>query len=154
MRSGKTILFKDNLERLEKLCVYIRDHVSDDLTIPTLATIFHYSETKLKRHFKIVYKTSLHVFVLQCRMKLAKALIIDANYTITEIASLVGYKSRTSFTHSFQAYFGYTPFELLLQQMPDKSRVNCENGKTGLKKHTCDLKKHIVGLKKHIVGPK
>lgn len=124
MRLAPSILFRDDRDKLERLCIYVREHLSGDLSVPTLAVLFNYSESKLNRLFKTVYKKTLRRFILECRMRQAELYILEANSTIGEIARLVGYKNRTSFSHAFQSFYKCSPFELLLKQM----RSDVSNG--------------------------
>lgn len=115
MKTSRIILFKDDLQRLDNVCLYIHAHLSSDLNLNELAWLFGSSPSKLKRQFKYRYKKSLREYILRCRMHVAHELIMGANSTIGEIALRVGYKSRTSFTHAFSTFFGYAPFDLLIK---------------------------------------
>ncbi|MEC3880209.1 helix-turn-helix domain-containing protein [Parapedobacter sp. 10938] len=111
------ILFEADLQRLEAIRVYIGSHLSSNLSTERLASLFDCNPSRLKRQFQHVYKMTLRKYILECRMLHAQTLIHEKNATVCEIASSVGYKNRTSFTHAFRSFFGYAPFELLMQQM-------------------------------------
>ena len=67
------------------------------------------SEGKLKKGFRQVFKMGVFERLTYHRMKYAKELLRSSYRTIDDIASVVGYHSRSSFTTAFKASFDVSP---------------------------------------------
>jgi len=73
----------------------------------------HLNEFKLKKGFKQVYKTSPYSLLLKYKMDIAKDLILKQEYSINEIALIVGYKFASNFTNAFYKEFKIRPKDIL-----------------------------------------
>jgi AraC-like DNA-binding protein len=82
-------------------------------TVQTLAHLCATNESKLKKVFKKVYKTTLYGYVQKLRLDEANVLLREENLTIGEIAKKVGYKHQGHFSKLFFATYGVYPKELL-----------------------------------------
>lgn len=63
--------------------------------------------TKLKDGFKEIHGVSISAMNMAVRMNEARRLLMETDYNIKEIKSLIGYKLTTSFVVKFYEFFGY-----------------------------------------------
>ena len=101
----------DDLDVLEKVERYIRQHLEDDLSVDILAEIAHLSPSYLSRSFKKKYNMNLVDFITQERMKLAAELLANEKLTITMVSAKSGYNNYTYFTKVFKKTYGKSPRE-------------------------------------------
>lgn len=105
-------LENDKRERMHKAREIIINHTGKQLPLRSLAHMVGTNEFDLKRDFKVVFGNTVYGYLTQYRMEQAKAMLIEKNVTIAEIAIKMGYKHATHFTSAFKKYFGYLPNKL------------------------------------------
>lgn len=88
---------------------YIRDHLSDEITLKKISDMLHFNCAYLGQKFKLEEKMSFNDYMLQQRMEKAKQLLLSTNLRIYEIAVGVGYKDIDWFYKKFKAYTGSSP---------------------------------------------
>lgn len=90
--------------------------LQDFITPPTVQTLAHLcatNESTLKKVFKQVYHTTLHVYVQKLRLDEANLLLKEEDLTIGQIAKRVGYKHQGHFSKLFFATYGVYPKALM-----------------------------------------
>ncbi len=88
----------------------IEKNIDDDgFNVETLGNELGLSRTHLFRKFKSLTGTAPNDFIRQIRLKRAAQLLKEKQYTISEIAYMVGFKIPANFSTSFKAYYGVTP---------------------------------------------
>ena len=83
---------------------------------PTIAKLSHVcatNESKLKKSFKKVYKTTIYSYIQKLRLKEANLLLKEQSLSIKEVALKVGYKHQGHFSKLFFENFGVYPKDLL-----------------------------------------
>lgn len=95
--------------RVSNVLQYIEQHLSDPLTISTLANIAFLSPTQFKKIFKRQMGLSVAQYIGKCRMEKAQALITHTDYPLSLIGEKVGYKELSAFSRKFKQHFGNTP---------------------------------------------
>ena len=88
---------------------YITNHLSDTLTVKEIADHVFVSPTYLCFLYKKQTGKTLKQFILDIRMQKAKALLLDTNMKIGDIAASLGYMNQNYFTRIFTSYYGTTP---------------------------------------------
>ena len=86
------------------------------VTAPTIQILAHLcatNESKLKKAFKKVYKTTIHGYIQKLRLEKANLLLKDQVLNIGEIAKEVGYKHQGHFSKLFFDTYGTYPKDLL-----------------------------------------
>ncbi len=68
------------------------------------------NECKLKRIFREYYKMGMFHYLMRMRMEKAKQLMEETDYSMAQIASMIGY-TETSFSNAFKRLYGETPRE-------------------------------------------
>ena len=81
------------------------------LTITALALEVGINSFKLRVGFKQLFKTTIHQYRLNLRLKLAKQLLTQTDLTLSEIAYKTGFDSRDGFARCFRRKFKKSPRE-------------------------------------------
>ena len=94
---------------LRRVCDYMVDRMSDDISLTELASISGLSVG----HFAFAFKQSMgvapHRFQIQRRVERAKAMLADDRRSVTEIALSCGFGCSSNFASTFRKLTGRTP---------------------------------------------
>lgn len=96
---------------LLKTCTYIEEHLSEDISISTLCEICNYNPKQLNRLFQKEFKLSILEYVIKCRLKKARELLLFSNCSVTTIATATGFNSLHYFSNFFKEKIGVSPQE-------------------------------------------
>ncbi len=77
-------------------------------TLPMIAQRLNMSERTIKRHLQAQGTTFLQILA-EVRFNQAKKLLQQPQYSIQDVAALVGYEEATNFIRAFKKMFGETP---------------------------------------------
>lgn len=106
---------------LKKLDEYIRKNLKDpNMDIDKLADHMNMSRPTFYRKIKSLSSLSPKELIDLTRLKKATKLIHEDQYTLFEIAKMVGYSSQSLFTRNFQKYFKLSP-AVYIQTLRSKS---------------------------------
>lgn len=90
---------------------YIRTHLSEDLSLDTLAAQANLSPVYFHKLFSAHAGMTPAAFVLSCRIASAKAMLKTGELSICEIASRCGFSSQSYFNFKFKEVTGETPLQ-------------------------------------------
>lgn len=96
---------------IDRICQYIDDHLSEDLSLVRLAELHYFNPSYLSRFFKQEKGVNLSEYIDRCRVRKAKELLQSQELMIREVAAAVGYEAAHSFTRFFKKVTGLTPQE-------------------------------------------
>jgi len=89
---------------------YIYKHIDTDINIDELSIELNISKFHLHRIFKDEFGKNIYESIKSIRLQKASNLLITNKYsTITDIATMTGYSSQTSFLRAFKERFLMTP---------------------------------------------
>lgn len=94
--------------RIADLLGHIDAHLSEELSVDSLAEQCYLSKFHLMRLFRENTGTTLHTYITERRLLQAKNLIA-AGMNATEACYHSGFKSYSSFTRAYSKHFGTTP---------------------------------------------
>ena len=100
-----------DVESLQNVVSYIADHYAFDLPLERLANIACMSETKLKSCFKRQFGCSVTQYIQGRRMSQAEHLLINTDFTMGQIAQMIGYTTSSRFAELFKKSTGILPIE-------------------------------------------
>lgn len=83
--------------------------------VEELASGMGYSRSHLHRKLHKESSKSISQYIREYRLEKSRALLLDLDMNVSEVAYAVGFGSPSYFSKSFTAYFGYSPSELSLQ---------------------------------------
>lgn len=89
---------------------YMRENYKD-ITVEKLSKKFGYSTAQLYRIIKKTTGNNFNTIVITIRIQRAKYLLRNTDYSISQIANLVGLGSSEYFSRLFSRQIGYTPTE-------------------------------------------
>ena len=104
-------LSAEDTASLQNVISYIADHYAFDLPLERLANIACMSETKLKSCFKRQFGCSVTQYIQGRRMSQAEHLLIDTDFTMGQIAQMIGYTTSSRFAELFKKSTGLLPVE-------------------------------------------
>lgn len=90
---------------------YVDDNFAYELTLTSLAGMFHLNETYLSGLFKQHAGVTFSEYITSLRMNKAGELLVQSGLKLTDIAMLVGISSSSYFSTSFKKYYGMSPKE-------------------------------------------
>lgn len=95
----------------EKALAYIKEHLTEDLSLETVAKTMSLSPIHFHNTFKTAVGKTLREYVEEQRIKKATQLLITTNATLTEIAFECGFSSQSYFSYAFKRRMNMTPRE-------------------------------------------
>ena len=96
-------------ELLNEIIIFINDTIYEQLTIEEICMKFSVSRSSLQTLFKNNIGVAPKQYISDLKLKKSKLLIKESIYTISEIASMLGFTSIHYFSRKFKQQFGITP---------------------------------------------
>ena len=106
MTSGSTLVHREDLMKADR---YIREHLSEDLSLERLAQISGLDPTYFHKLYTRVYGKTPAQRVLSRRITAAQIALEEGNLSIADIAARCGFSSQTYFAAKFRECTGKTP---------------------------------------------
>ncbi|MFC0216742.1 response regulator [Paenibacillus chartarius] len=103
--------FSSGQQMMEAIRKYVDENFCYELTLSSLADMFHLNETYLSGLFKQSAGMTFSDYVTKLRLSKAVVLLKDRELKLTDIATLVGYSSSSYFSTAFKKYYGKGPKE-------------------------------------------
>ncbi|MBD2363055.1 helix-turn-helix transcriptional regulator [Anabaena minutissima FACHB-250] len=95
--------------KLKQVLDYIQAHLSEDISLEDLAKIAGISQFYFARLFKKSIQVPPHQYIIRQRVELAKQLLNDPEYNITEVALECGFAHPTHLSRHFRRLVGMSP---------------------------------------------
>ncbi len=90
---------------------YIHAHLTENLSIENIAEYCGLSSSKINACFKEQIGLTPHVYILNCKIEVAKKLLKNPDNTVTDVAFHLNFSSSEYFSSVFKKYTGCTPTE-------------------------------------------
>lgn len=104
-------LTNQDIGQLENVIAYLNDHYAFDIPLERLAKIACMGTTKLKTSFKQLHGCTITEYIQQRRMSQAEHLLIDTDFTMGQIAEMIGYSTSSRFAELFRKSTGILPID-------------------------------------------
>jgi len=88
---------------------YIEEHLSEQVSLATLARLARLSTFHFCRAFKQSFGVPPHRYHTNRRIERAKLMLAERKHSVTEIGLAVGFSETSSFTAVFRKITGQTP---------------------------------------------
>lgn len=113
IRLSRTALLTDATgdAMADRLIRYIQEHCCEALTVEKIAAHFNYHAGHINRVMRRSTGTTIHSYVIRCRMDAAKTLLLSTDMTVSQVAEAVGIGSEAYFCNSFKKMTGISPKE-------------------------------------------
>lgn len=99
----------DHQRRLDTLFSELQQQLHVNWSVETMAGRIHYSASHLHRLCQQVYGQSPMQKLLELRMERARQLLTTTHWSLTQIASTLGYQDVFNFSNRFKKYSGLAP---------------------------------------------
>ncbi len=109
MQSKETIT--DYHERINKVLIYIDNHLGEKLDLEALASVSNFSAFHFHRIMRAYLHESIGSYISRLRLETAASLLQFTDLSINEIAFKIGYETPSSFTKAFRKKFNISPSE-------------------------------------------
>lgn len=109
---NNTITYNGNIpyyNELQKIKNTIYANPDKKFTIEKLANELHLSKSYFQYCYKLCFNTTPIADVINSRIEYAKQLLVSTNFSISEIADIIGYKNDTQFIKQFKNSVKNTP---------------------------------------------
>lgn len=110
-------LTKYELGAIKEAAFYIENNISKELNVKTLSSVVGLNQNKLQHGFKMLYGTTVRVYIIDFRLRLVKTLLLTTELQMGEIADKIGIKSKSYFSKIFKDRYGLTPVEFKKKQL-------------------------------------
>lgn len=100
-----------SVEPVRAVQQYLRDHLSDPVTVPELAALVGLSTSHLQAIFRRAVGTGPVAYLRSLRMARARELLLMTRLAVGEVARRVGYRDQFYFSRHFAAAHGCSPTE-------------------------------------------
>jgi len=97
----------------DDILMYIRENYREDLTNEAIAEKFSYHPNYIGNIVKKRTGVTLHKYLINYRMSAAIGHLSSQQYTVSEVAEMVGYDDVTHFSKSFKRVTGVSPSEYI-----------------------------------------
>jgi AraC family transcriptional regulator len=98
-------------ERINKVILYISNHLNENLEIDALAGVGNYSAFHFHRIMRAYLGESLGAYIVRLRLETAVSLLRYSDLAVADIAFKVGYENPPSFNKAFKKRYGISPNE-------------------------------------------
>lgn len=102
---------EDEKSFINRLLLYMSEHLDGDLSLCTLSDKLHLNASYLSRRFKELVGKNLRDVILEMRIQKACELLKNTSVPISEISLMVGYETKANFSKVFKKVMKQTPRE-------------------------------------------
>ena len=122
LRAGKAPEPRDNADSLVyRILTYISEHYSEDLSLDFLANEFFISKYHLSREFSRVVGTSVHRYIVQKRLIMARQMMA-AGVSTSEVSQRCGFGDYSNFYRAFTGEYQISPRKYLEELKKENPR--------------------------------
>ncbi len=94
---------------IQNACYYIRNHLTESLSIESLAKLVGYTEYYFSYKFQKETGVTVKDFILDERITQAKILLSDSNQSVQDVSDALGFCNRSYFSTCFRKKVGMSP---------------------------------------------
>lgn len=99
---------------------YIKNNYDKDITLTSISKLFHLNKSYFCELFKQQTGENFSKYLANLRIKNAKKLLKNSDYSVYEISEIVGYKDSSYFCKVFKSITGMSPLKYVKTQISDK----------------------------------
>ena len=107
----KTVSEVNEHDIYKKAVQYIKEHYTENITVADVARHTGYSESYFGYAFKKKHKMSVSSYVRELQLAKSKDLLENTSFSVSSVASYVGFDDSNYFSALFKKHFGLSPKE-------------------------------------------
>lgn len=115
--------------KIKKVKKFLNDNCYKKIGLIDATNAVNLSPKYLSRAFKQYMKMGFNEYKLMVKIEKGKELLIKSGYTISQIATKLGYENSESFFRQFKKITGYAPTNYRSKMKKEKSNIIHENKK-------------------------
>ena len=144
---------EDYIKRINNILLYIDENLDQELNLEIIAKIGYYSPFHLHRIFKAITNETLNEYITRKRIeKTALILLHKREITISELSLQYGFNSNSSFTRTFNKFYGISPTEFRKNNPNKFSKISKADSKNGqgsasFDEYICNINNHKNWIK-------
>ncbi|WP_209401870.1 AraC family transcriptional regulator [Pseudozobellia sp. WGM2] len=108
---NRSILRRSEIAQIEKAVQLIKGRLYQSDTVEAIAQEVGLNANKLQEGFQNLYGLTVNRFIQKERLNLIKDLILNTNYSISEISDMTGISSKSYLSKIFREEYGTSPSE-------------------------------------------
>lgn len=108
---GTLSVQKERQDTFIKILKYLNGHIAEDLSLDSVANVFHFNTNYFSTYFKKNANLSFISYLTLIRMEYSLKLLQETNQKIYEIAALCGYHDVRYYSKVFKKQYGISPEE-------------------------------------------
>jgi len=112
-----TIGIDKTSEIVHALIDYIHANYMNEIDNMSIAKILNYHPYYLNKLMKIYTRTTLHHYIMSCRVNAAVKLLVTTDLTVADIALQCGFKNQAHFSTCFKKITGKNPSDYKVKKM-------------------------------------
>lgn len=117
---------KEHVARINNAILYIEKNLSEKLVLNDIAKKAYFSPFHFHRVFSLVVGETVNNFIIRKRIEKAASFLMHQKETpITEISTILGFASLSSFSRTFKKFYGISPLEFK-ELSPNKFSKICK----------------------------
>ena len=93
----------------QKSAKYVQKHYAEDISLTTLSDLFHMNANYISSIFKEKTGWNFKGYLSKVRLDQSLKLLAEEQYSISQIAQMVGYDNPSYFGRFFKKYVGISP---------------------------------------------
>ena len=93
----------------DEICLYLRDHVYDHVSLDELSARFHFGKVYLCDLFKENIGSTITAYHLDLKIGEAKRMLRETDASVAEISDALGFESPSYFSRRFKKHVGHPP---------------------------------------------
>ncbi|WP_161557701.1 helix-turn-helix domain-containing protein [Acidisarcina polymorpha] len=109
-----------NAHQRKLLKEFIADHLQGSIMLTELASVVQMTSHELLEAFRHAFGTTPAQYIIEQRLRRARAALLAGNKTIATVASESGFASHAHLTSTFSARFGMTPSQFRASKFTGK----------------------------------
>jgi YesN/AraC family two-component response regulator len=104
-------IHSEKYRKINEIAEYITHNYQHNISLADIAQKFYISKSYLSRIYKEVTGFTVNEYINVIRTKKAQQMLESTEYSITQIAELIGYDSITYFEKVFKKYIELSPLK-------------------------------------------